>query len=244
MTANSLSTRIPTIDALLALEPEEVAMHLLAVLQTSPGQQGMFIINNDLSLLVRGYPSDRHDEAADVVVEAWAWLEAQALLVPARRQIGNSPWRVLSRRARSLTTPAAYTGFRLGSLLPRELLHSALPREVWPNFMRGDYDTAVFQAMRQVEISLRDATGFTNETSGVKLARRAFHAETGPLTSKDDEPGEKDAIANLFCGALGTLKNPHSHRSVQLENPADAAAAIMLASYLLRVIDERKHEMG
>lgn len=49
---------------------------------------------------------------------------------------------------------------------------------------------------------------------------------------------------HLFSGALGTLKNPHSHRNVQLENPADAAAAIMLASYLLRLIDDRQHEVG
>jgi hypothetical protein len=158
----------------------------------------MFILNNDLSLLSREYPSDRRDEAAEVVIEAWAWLEAQALLVPARNQIGNSPWRVLSRRAKTLTTPAAYTGFRLGSLLPKELLHPALPPQVWPSFMRGDYDTAVFQAMRQVEIALRDASGFTEETSGVKLARKAFHPDNGPLTSKDDEGGEREAIANLF----------------------------------------------
>lgn len=233
----SLVSRIDTVELLLALEPEELAMHLLAVLQESPGQQGMFILSNNLAELTTGY--DQMESACDAVSEAWAWLEGQALLVPARSQFGHAPWRVLSRRARGLRTPAAYTAFRLGAVLPKELLHPAIPPQVWPNFMRGDYDTAVFQAMKQVEVALRDATGFVEETSGVKLARRAFHSENGPLTDQRAEGGEREAIMHLFSGALGTLKNPHSHRNVQLQNSADAAAAVMLASYLLRVIDDR-----
>ncbi|MFN3779241.1 MAG: TIGR02391 family protein [Brevundimonas aurantiaca] len=235
----SLKNRIDSTDVLLAMEPEEIARHLLGTLQDSPGQNGQFILSNALGALAAGY--DRSDEAAIAIAEAWAWLEGQAMLVPAPSQIGHAPWRILSRRARSLTAPAAYAAFRLSALLPKELLHPSIPQQVWPNFIRGDYDTATFQAMRQVEISLRDASGITDEPSGVRLARKAFHAETGPLTDPGEEGGEKEAIMNLFCGALGRLKNPHSHRNVQLENPADAAAAIMLASYLLRVIDDRSH---
>ena len=105
--------------------------------------------------------------------------------------------------------------------------------------MKGDLDAAVSQAMKQVEIAIRDATPFNDETSGVKLARRAFHPENGPLTDMDAEGGEKSAMMELFTGALGTMKNPHSHRNVSLTDPGDAAAAILLASYLLRVIDQR-----
>ena len=238
---DSLTTKIPEADLLLALEPEEIGMHLLSVLLADPGQQGMYILNNNLQALASGYPDTVREQVMDVIAEAWAWLESQALLVPARSQVGQAPWRVPSRRARSLTTRAAYVGYRLGSLLPKEMLHSAIPSTVWPNFLRGDYDTAVFQAMRQVEIALRDATGST-ETSGVRLARSAFHTENGPLTDLEAEGGERQAMMELFAGALGVLKNPHSHRSVQLDEPADAAAAIMLASYLLRTIDARKHD--
>lgn len=236
----SIASRIESVELLEALEPEELGMHLLAILRDDPGQQGMHILTNSLQPLVAGYPADRQGVAMDLVAEAWAWLESQALLVPARSQIGHAPWRVISRRGRSLTTPQAYTGYRLGSLLPKEMLHASIPATVWPSFLRGDYDTAVFQAMRQVEIALRDASGFTEEHSGVKLARRAFHTENGPLTDVTAEGGERQAMMDLFTGALGTLKNPHSHRSVQLDEPVDAAAAIMLASYLLRVIDARK----
>lgn len=234
----SLAARIESFELLQAMEPEEIGMHLLATLRDDPGQQGMYILSNALQPLASGYPLERRDQAMDIIAEAWAWLESQALLVPARSQLGHAPWRVISRRGRSLTTHQAYTGFRVASLLPKELLHPAIPSTVWPNFLRGDYDTAVFQAMRQVEIALRDVTGF-EETSGVKLARRAFHSDNGPLTDPNAEGGEKQALMDLFTGALGTLKNPHSHRNVQLERPADAAAAIMLASYLLRTIDDR-----
>lgn len=240
----SLSSRVPESESLLSLEPEELGLHLLFLLQREPGQHGAFVLANCIDALVGGYQESQREEAMDAVVEAWAWLESQALLIPARRQMSNYGWRTLSRRAKTMSTAADFVGFRLGTLLPREAMHSAIPLQVRPNFLRGDYDTAVFQSMRQVEITLRDATRFTDETSGVRLARKAFHVETGPLTDMNAEPGERQAVMELFSGALGTLKNPHSHRSVQMDEPGDAAAAILLASYLLRLIDNRVHLQG
>lgn len=96
---------------------------------------------------------------------------------------------------------------------------------------------AVFQAMRQVEISLRYVTGI--EEDGVKLARAAFNAKDGPLTDPNAEGGERQAVSDLFAGALGVLKNPHSHRKVGIQAGSEAAAAILLASYLINLIEER-----
>ena len=78
---------------------------------------------------------------------------------------------------------------------------------------------------------------------GVKLAQLAFAPGTGPLTDKTAHRGEQVAVMNLFAGAFGAIKNPQSHRYVNLDDPAEASRAIYFASYLLSVIDARAFAM-
>lgn len=227
---------LPDPEVVLAMEPEELGIYVLQTLKGRSENRGQIILNNEIGPLADGYPPSVQDRIRDVIAEAWAWLESQNLLVPAWKSGGTPAWRVLSRRARELSTGKQFAALRLANALPRESLHPAIPDQVRINFLKGDLDTAVSQAMKQVEIAIRDATPFKEETSGVRLARKAFHVDTGPLTDPDAEGGERQAMGDLVAGALGVLKNPHSHRNVQLTDPADAAAAILLASYLLRVV--------
>jgi len=122
---------------------------------------------------------------------------------------------------------------------PRKTLHPAIASNTFALFLRGHYDTVVFEVFRAVEIAVRDAANLPPTLIGTSLMRKAFATGSGELTDASLVPAEQEATSNLFAGAIGLFKNPTSHRADAINMPEDAVALVMLADYLLRLVEQR-----
>jgi len=230
-----LHAMLPNAEQLLALEPEELGGLVLEILNTQTGrpfQREAFIHPNN----VQGYPRPQQQQILSALSEAWNWLLSAGLVA---EQDGYPHITFfVTRRGLQLRTTRDFEAFRKARLLPKELLHGAIAEPVWILFIRGDYDTAVFKAFKEVEVRVRAVGRFQDTDIGTDLMRKAFDSERGPLTNLAAPKAEREALSHLATGAIGSYKNPHSHRNVAIK-AEEAVEMIMLASHILKIVDSR-----
>ncbi len=249
---------LPNAEHLLSLEPEELAGPLLLSLLSLNGTESLRpegiisyqamsnVLKNmsdsqkkDLNL---NYPSECHDKVLFALMEAWQYLVAKGFVATRPTSLstissaGTITTYFVTRRGKKIETPDNFYVYHKTNLLSKEQIHVIIAQKVWSLFLQGDYDTAVFRAFRAVEVAVRKAGNYDDTDIGVALMRKAFNVDDGNLTDPNQQPAEKQARSDLFAGAIGSLKNPGSHREVEI-TAEEAAEVIIFASHLLRIVD-------
>lgn len=238
----TLQELIPDPDLLLQMDAADIAPFLLRIIRERI-QNGMVsrdnLMSSSPSLHTVQYPHDKIQRVAVRVAEAFEWLRQALVIVPASGMNGNNGWFVLTERAEGLKSDRDFAGFKAAMAFPKSLLHDSIAERVWAFLARGELDMAVFTAFREVEIAVRTAGNFEATDIGVPLMRRAFDKMNGPLTDLTQPEAERDALSSLFAGAIGSYKNPHSHRTVTLTDFRDAQEQVLIASHLLGIVQAR-----
>lgn len=236
----TLCALIPEANAVATMQAADLAGYVLEVLMSADQMERSiwnrrnFCMQISREYVQLGHPQD--DAVGVACSSAWAWLEANGFI--ARHPEQDNDWYLPTRRGEALRNHQELRKFLTSERLPERFLHPELLVNVRPLYFQSRFETAVFEAFKTLEVTIRSASHLGHEHFGVALASRAFNSEDGPLTDRMAEKGERVALMNLMVGALGSYKNPASHRRVEIQAD-EARDMIMLASHLLNIIDAR-----
>jgi uncharacterized protein (TIGR02391 family) len=176
----------------------------------------------------------RSADAQSCIYEAMNWLVGNGIVAMGRPGQSHSQSIIITRLGRRAIAEGL-NRIKAGTRLSVDL--HPLVVATRSQFVGGDFEAAVFGAMRSVEIRVRDLAGADASLVGVPLMREAFQPDRGPLANPKLDPGERHGVMDLFAGAMGMFKNPSSHRQVDYANPAEASEVVLLADLLHRHLD-------
>lgn len=233
---------IPDAATLKDLSVPELAGYALDALTSSAAKESGLMNRRNFCITVAQEYGSREvgmdHGVGEACSAAWSWLETSGLICKHPEQ--DNEWYIVTQRGRSVRDRIGVQALVRSQQLPESYLHPELLLHARPLYFQGRFDTAVFEAFKALEVSIRDAAKLDAGLVGTKLAARAFNPEGGPLSDLTLDSGERVALMNLMSGALGSAKNPSSHRRVAL-GPDEARDLIILASYLLNIVDTRRN---
>src|SRR5260370_5861815 len=115
-------------------------------------------------------------------------------------------------------------------------LHPDIHAKCWSLYTQEDYDNAIFNATKAIEVSVRRKAKLPDEVVGADLIVRAFKPDNAILTYSTVK-AEQEGMMALLRGIIQVYKNPHSHRHVGIQNKSECLGILLMCSNLLFTID-------
>lgn len=177
-----------------------------------------------------------------VFYEAVGWLETERLIASDHSN-GISSF-IITRLGEKIGSPGDMSSYAKRAYLPHDVLRPEIEEVALAPFLAGRYDEAVRAAFTRLESDIRSCANYGHDQYGVPMVRDAFYAGNkkddsvllGPLADPDLEFTEREGVAHLFAGALGYIKNPLSHRDLNIDDARLAASRILLANDLMHTL--------
>ena len=123
------------------------------------------------------------------------------------------------------------------ALMPETYVHPIIVKKCFSLLSSGEYESAVLQAFKAIETTIRDKINAKTDIFGERLLKAAFNPENGLLTNHNLPKSERFSFCNYITGAFSYYRNPSSHRDVDLDF-ISAFDKIVVASDLLKAIEE------
>jgi uncharacterized protein (TIGR02391 family) len=235
----TLHQLIPDLSTVTELSTADLAGYVFhSLMSIRDDERGGWHPHNFLMEVRREYGTPQKSAPREVLVAvaaAWNWLETNGLIC---RDPDRDGLYCPTPRGAGARDRLGVNKIISGEQLPEHFLHPTLLEHARPMFLQSRFENAVFDAFKTLEVAIRTAAGLGHDAIGTHLASKAFHPDSGPLTDKSLEPGERVALMKLMEGAIGSYKNPSSHRRVEI-TADEARDMIMLASHLLKIVDAR-----
>ena len=206
-----LASKLPPPEEVAGAPRDELGLRLLRLVVHD--QQGLLSRSTvaNRSFWAQNLDQEFSDDFIRAMAEAWDWLVFNQLVAmdPDSGAFNGNAY-VTQKGHHAANEPKALALIRAEARLDVEL-HELVPASVRSQFLRGEYESAAFTALRQVEIRVRELAGAAQADVGVPLMQSAFR-ENGPLADPQQVAAEREATMALFWGAFGVFKNPASHR--------------------------------
>ena len=242
---HELYQHVPDLEALLNLEPEELAGRVLPILCRHANFHDTFNKNQVTTSIPyssdipgsEGYPNTHRDEVSTAVMKAIDFLLMLGLIehLPGYAHAG---WMKVTEKAKRLGSAEEFQKFMLWRKIDQSMLHPKIAEEAVSFVIRREYQQAIFTAMLTIETSVREAGGYGQKMIGTDLMNKAF-GKGGRLRDSEADSAEEEGIRSLFAGTIAAYKNPRSHRKVEMDDEMEVMEIIILASHLLYIVDSR-----
>jgi uncharacterized protein (TIGR02391 family) len=223
---------IPASEA-LAMPVDELALVVLAdLVRTRQWNEYNYLVACHADRTGLGYLDNT--EAQQAIAEAMGWLRSQGMI--ARTPAHSADAAIFVTRWGHQALEKSLAEIRAVNRIQVNL-HPLIDRKVRRQFLLGEYENAIFVALKAIEVRVRKLGGYGDEMIGVPMMTQAFKAG-GPLADPTAPPGEVEGTMALFRGAYAVLRNPSGHREVSFDDMTEASEAVMTASLLMRMLDK------
>ena len=100
------------------------------------------------------------------------------------------------------------------TIMPSAYVHPDVMVKSFDLINKRQFESAVLQAYKIIEITIRRKAKLSNDDYGVNLIRKAYHPDNGVLSNMELPIAERQAQSNYIAGAYALFKNPVSHRDI------------------------------
>ena len=123
------------------------------------------------------------------------------------------------------------------ALMPESYVHPTIVQKCFALLNSGEFDSAVIQAFKAIEVTTREKIGAPADMFGERLLKKALNPDDGVLTNKSLPKSERCAFLNYITGAFSFYRNSSSHRDIELDF-VSAFDRIVVASDLIKAIED------